>query len=46
MGTLAFVFSSGWGSGLNCYLVVLVLGVADRVHGCGAPTFQRCTPGS
>ena len=32
MGTLAFVFSSGWGSGLNCYLVVLVLGIADRVH--------------
>jgi hypothetical protein len=30
--TLAFVFSSGWGSGLNCYLVVLVLGIADRVH--------------
>jgi Domain of unknown function (DUF4126) len=29
---LAFVFSSGWASGLNCYLVVLVLGVADRVH--------------
>jgi hypothetical protein len=32
VGTLAFVFSSGWGSGLNCYLVVLVLGIADRVH--------------
>src|SRR4051795_3269005 len=32
MGTLAFVFSSGWASGLNCYLVVLVLGIADRVH--------------
>ena len=32
MTTLAFVFSSGWGSGLNCYLVVLVLGIADRVH--------------
>jgi hypothetical protein len=29
---LAFVFSSGWGSGLNCYLVVLVLGIADRIH--------------
>ncbi|MFZ2014364.1 MAG: DUF4126 domain-containing protein [Nocardioides sp.] len=32
MGALAFVFSSGWASGLNCYLVVLVLGIADRVH--------------
>ena len=32
MSALAFVFSSGWASGLNCYLVVLVLGVADRVH--------------
>lgn len=32
MSPLAFVFSSGWASGLNCYLVVLVLGVADRVH--------------
>src|SRR3954452_24967320 len=32
MGALAFVFSSGWASGLNCYLVVLVLGISDRVH--------------
>jgi Domain of unknown function (DUF4126) len=32
VGALAFVFSSGWASGLNCYLVVLVLGTADRVH--------------
>src|SRR3954452_10278616 len=32
MGALAFVFSSGWASGLNCYLVVLVLGIADRAH--------------
>jgi hypothetical protein len=32
VGALAFVFSSGWASGLNCYLVVLVLGIADRVH--------------
>jgi hypothetical protein len=32
MSSLAFVFSSGWASGLNCYLVVLVLGVADRVQ--------------
>ncbi len=32
MNALALVFSSGWASGLNCYLVVLVFGVADRVH--------------
>jgi uncharacterized protein DUF4126 len=32
VSALAFVFSSGWASGLNCYLVVLVLGIADRVH--------------
>jgi hypothetical protein len=32
MSALAFVFSSGWASGLNCYLVVLVLGIVDRVH--------------
>lgn len=32
MNALALVFSSGWASGLNCYLVVLVLGIADRVH--------------
>ena len=24
-------FSSGWASGVNAYLVVLVLGIADRV---------------
>ena len=35
MSALAFVFSSGWASGLNCYLVVLVLGVSDRVHNTG-----------
>jgi hypothetical protein len=29
---LALVFSSGWASGLNCYLVVLVLGIADDLH--------------
>jgi hypothetical protein len=28
---LALAFSSGWASGINAYLVVLVLGVADRV---------------
>ncbi|MEI2712768.1 MAG: DUF4126 domain-containing protein [Nocardioides sp.] len=32
MGTLPLVFSSGWASGLNAYLVVLVLGVADRLN--------------
>jgi hypothetical protein len=32
VSAVAFVFSSGWASGLNCYLVVLVLGVSDRVH--------------
>ena len=31
MSVLPLVFSSGWASGVNCYLVVLVLGVADRV---------------
>ena len=32
MYPLALVFSSGWASGLNCYLVVLVLGIADHLH--------------
>jgi hypothetical protein len=31
MESLALSFTSGWASGLNSYLVVLVLGVADRV---------------
>lgn len=31
MDALALTFSSGWASGVNAYLVVLVLGVADRV---------------
>ena len=31
MDALALTFSSGWASGLNAYLVVLVLGIADRV---------------
>lgn len=30
MDTLPLAFSSGWASGVNAYLVVLVLGVADR----------------
>lgn len=29
--SLSLVFSSGWASGVNCYLVALVLGIADRV---------------
>lgn len=29
MGNLALVFSSGWGAGINSYLVVLILGVAE-----------------
>jgi len=29
--SLALAFSSGWASGINAYLVVLVLGIADRV---------------
>jgi hypothetical protein len=32
---LPLVFSSGWASGVNAYLVVLVLGVADRVSPTG-----------
>lgn len=31
MEALPLVFSSGWATGVNCYLVVLVLGVADRL---------------
>jgi hypothetical protein len=30
--SLALTFSSGWASGINAYLVVLVLGIADRVN--------------
>lgn len=33
MESLALTFSSGWASGVNAYLVVLVLGIADRVGG-------------
>ena len=35
MDTLSLAFSSGWASGVNAYLVVLVLGVADRLHDLG-----------
>ena len=31
MDALALTFSTGWASGLNAYLVVLVMGIADRV---------------
>lgn len=30
---LPLAFSSGWASGVNAYLVVLVLGIADRING-------------
>ena len=30
MDSLALTFSSGWASGINAYLVVLVLGIAER----------------
>ncbi|HWU22966.1 MAG TPA: DUF4126 family protein [Nocardioides sp.] len=32
METLALSFTSGWASGINSYLVVLVLGIADRIE--------------
>ena len=32
MESLALTFSSGWASGINAYLVVLVLGVADKIN--------------
>lgn len=35
MEALPLVFSTGWATGVNCYLVVLVLGVADRVGDLG-----------
>ncbi len=31
MDALALTFSSGWASGINAYLVVLVMGIADRI---------------
>ena len=33
MDPLALSFSTGWASGINAYLVVLVLGIADRLGG-------------
>jgi hypothetical protein len=35
MESLALTFSTGWASGVNAYLVVLVLGIADRVGDLG-----------
>jgi hypothetical protein len=35
--SLPLAFSSGWASGVNCYLVVLVLGVAERLGYADAP---------
>jgi hypothetical protein len=32
---IPMAFSTGWGSGINAYLVVLVLGLADRILGIG-----------
>ena len=32
MESLSLAFSSGWASGINAYLVVLVLGISDRVN--------------
>jgi hypothetical protein len=33
MDLVPMVFSTGWASGVNAYLVVLVLGLADRIGG-------------
>ena len=30
---IPMAFSTGWGSGINAYLVVLILGLADRIFG-------------
>ncbi|MEZ5095100.1 MAG: DUF4126 domain-containing protein [Nocardioides sp.] len=32
MESLPLAFTSGWASGVNAYLVVLVLGIADRIN--------------
>ncbi len=37
MESLALSFSSGWASGVNAYLVVLVLGLAERFGGADVP---------
>lgn len=37
MDALAMTFTSGWASGINSYLVVLVLGIAERLGVDGVP---------
>ncbi|MEO9324686.1 DUF4126 domain-containing protein [Nocardioides sp. C4-1] len=37
MEALALSFSSGWASGVNAYLVVLVLGLGERLGGADVP---------
>lgn len=37
MDSLAMAFTSGWASGINSYLVVLVLGIAERLGVDGLP---------
>ncbi|WP_067438321.1 DUF4126 domain-containing protein [Nocardioides jensenii] len=37
MESLALVFSNGWASGINSYLVVLVLGLGERLGADGIP---------
>jgi hypothetical protein len=37
MDSLAMTFTSGWASGINSYLVVLVLGLAERLGADGIP---------
>lgn len=37
MDSLALVFSNGWASGINSYLVVLVLGISERLGVDGLP---------
>ena len=37
MDSLALTFTSGWASGVNSYLVVLVLGIAERLGVDGLP---------
>ncbi|KQY63962.1 MULTISPECIES: DUF4126 domain-containing protein [unclassified Nocardioides] len=37
MESLALVFSNGWASGINSYLVVLVLGISERLGADGIP---------
>ena len=42
---MPLVFSQGWASGVNAYLVVVVLGIADRLHDLGEiPDVLGSTP--